>query len=201
MALRSRFGKVMGSSRNGAVLLILGVIMIWVHAAWFVLQKKSGFLDDAYIYLHLANNVLETGTARFFPLAESWALLASSPLRLLILVPAVFLSRLLADPRSVEAARMAFLLSGPLTGFLFLPFFRKRLHLWGLGLFGSGVLAVCTESALQMEGLLLFWIVLILARFQGSTLENKPGRLGLLLGMLLLTRPEYGLPALVFGAA
>ena len=86
MALRTKWTNFLAGPRKRALLLVFGVILIWAHAAWFVLQKKGGFLDDAYIYLHLANNVLETGSARFFPLAESWALLASSPLRLLILV-------------------------------------------------------------------------------------------------------------------
>jgi hypothetical protein len=188
-------------SRPQIVLLILGAVLIWVYAAWFVLQKKAGFLDDAYIYLHLANNWLETGTARYFPVADSWALLATSPLRLLILIPATFVARLLADPRGAEAARLTFLLTGPLTALVFLPFLRRDFWLWWLGVLASGILAVCTESALQMEGLLLFWIVLILARYPWSRWDEKPGRLGILLGMLLLTRPEYGLPVILFALA
>lgn len=129
MTARTKWMDSLAGPRNRALLLTIGVILTWAHAAWFVLQKKGGFLDDAYIYFHLANNVLETGTARFYPLAESLALLASSPLRQL-----------------------------------------------------------------------LFWLLLILARFPGSTWQEKPGQLGVLLGLLFLTRPEYGLPALVFGA-
>lgn len=181
------------------LLLLLGNLLVWGHAGWFILARKSGFLDDAYIYLQMANNVLERGTARFFPLNDSWALLASSPLRLLTMLPGALLARLAADPRSVEAARLTFLLSGPVAGLVFLPLFRGRMGLWGVGMLAAGVLGVCTESALQMEGLLVFWILLVLGGVSAQRLSGSPRLAGALVGLLILTRPEFGLPALAGG--
>lgn len=181
------------------LLLVLGNLMIWGYVGWFILARKSGFLDDAYIYLQMASNILERGTARFFPLNESWALLASSPLRLLTMLPGAFLARLMAEPRSVEAARLTFLLSGPVTGLVFLPFFRRKTAYWGVGMLAAGALAVCTESALQMEGLLVFWILLVLGGLPEERLSGSPRLVGVLAGLLLLARPEFGLPALAGG--
>jgi len=182
---------------TGRAALLVAVCGAWVYAGWFLLERKVGLLDDAFIYLHVASNVLEEGLARFFPVAENPSLLTSSPLRLLVLLPAVVLARLVAEPaRSVEVARWAFLLSGPLTCLLFLPFFGRAVGRWGTGCLAAAVLAVCTESALQMEGLLIFWVVFSLFAVTGGE-GRSPGRVGFLVGLLVLTRPEYGLPAAV----
>src|SRR5262245_22718037 len=81
------------NSHRRVLLLSLSSLLLCGLCFWFQMFRKTSFLDDAFIYLHIANNVLETGTARFFPIAESPVLLASSPLRLLILVPAALASR------------------------------------------------------------------------------------------------------------
>jgi hypothetical protein len=56
--------------------LVLSCAAIWIWCIAFCLYFKTSFLDDAFIPLHIARNVVEQSTARFFPIAESRALLA-----------------------------------------------------------------------------------------------------------------------------
>src|SRR5262245_64601570 len=87
---RMRFG----DRRRRVWLLMLLNIGLWGLCFWFEMFHKDAFLDDTFIYLHIANNVLESGTARYFPIADHPTLPASSPLRLLVLVPATLVTRL-----------------------------------------------------------------------------------------------------------
>jgi hypothetical protein len=191
-------------ARRATLPLVLAAVLVWVAALWFTLAEKRAFLDDTFIALHVAGNVLDAGTARFFPVAGSAALLTSSPLRLLVLVPSTLLARLAADPdRGLLAARLTLAWSGVLTSLLFLPFFRGRRHRWLAGAVVAGLAALSTESALQMEGLLLVWIVwtalCLLHDLPPGT--GRLRRLGILTALLVLARPEYGLAGIVLGAA
>jgi hypothetical protein len=176
-------------------------ILIWVWCIRFHMFVKTSLLDDTFIYMHIVNNVLEAGTAKFFPIADSPALLASSPLHFLVLLPAALIARLASDPdRSFQAVRLTLVFYGFFSSLLYLPFFRRNLVRWLIGLAFAGLICLSTETGLQMEGILLFWGVYTLA-FILTTPEKGVSyfrKLGLLAGMLMLTRPEYGLFALVF---
>ena len=176
---------------------------IWIWCTWFQISVKSSFLDDSFIYLHLASNVVEEGTARCFPIAESRALLASSPLRLMVLVPATLVARLFTDvDRSVGAARLTLVLSGLISSLIFLPFFRKNMNTWLIGFAAAGLFGLSTETGLQMEGLLVFWLVFTTLATMPSSPPDTPyfRRLAVLVGLMILTRPEYGAAAMVLAA-
>ena len=180
----------------GAGLLVTG---IWIWVARFVLSAKTAFLDDAFIPLRIARLILKEGTAQFFPISDSSALLASSPLRLLVLLPSTAAAEIIADGPSLNAARVTFFVSGLLGALLFLPFFRERMRYWVIGMGFAGLLSLSTEAALQMEGGLLFWAVytLLFRLHTGGPPWHTPGRIGLLVGLLTLTRPEFGLVAIL----
>jgi len=182
------------------VSLSLACLLIWAWVLVLYFFQKTDFLDDAYIYLHIANNILDLGTAQFYPVSENSSLLASSPLRMLLLVPATAIARLLTVVDLSDATmRLTLYISGWLTALLFLPFFLKRLKYWGYGVLFSGGLALATLSALQMEGLLIFWVTYTLAVLMGEAETQLDAALwskaGYLTSLLVLTRPEYGIVA------
>jgi hypothetical protein len=186
--------------------LLLGIVSVgvWIWCIIFQLYAKTSFLDDAFIYIHIANNIWETGSAQYFPISDNHSLLASSPLRLLVLIPATFIARIFSDPaRSIEALRLTLVLYGLIACTAFLPFYRKKLALWFVGFAFAALICLSTESGLQMEGLLLFWIVFtLLVSLTSDTIEPRFfSKLGILVAFLILTRPEYGLVAFAFSLA
>lgn len=185
---------------RGSALLALLVVVLWIAVALHAFGRDSAWLDDAFITLHVSGNVLEQGTARYFPIAENPSLLASSPLRMLVLVPSLAIARLVTDvPRSLEEAEVAFVLAGIVTCLLAGVFFRGRRQAWLAGCAGAALLCLATESALQMEGLLLAWLAWALL-LNGA--RSSPARTGAIVGLALLARPEFGLAAiLVLGVA
>lgn len=181
--------------RRETTLLVVVVVLLWSAASWHTFRRDGAWLDDAFITLHAAGNVLEQGTARYFPIADNPSLLASSPLRMLILVPSLGVARLATDgPRSLQEAALAFLLAGMLTSLLAGIFFRGRPTAWLAGCTGAALLTLGTESALQMEGLLLGWLAWALLQDDPG---RRPVRAGLLVGLTVLARPEFGLAAAV----
>ncbi len=177
-------------------LAALLIVLIWFWVAWLYLVTKSAFLDDAFIPLRIARHVLVDGTARFFPITENSSLLVSSPLRLLVLLPSTVAAQFIAGAEaSLLAARLTFLFSGVFSALFFLPVFRSRMNYWFGGLAFAGLLALSTESALQMEGSLLFWgAYALLIRLQtGPPPGHTPGRIGLMVTLIILARPEFGL--------
>jgi hypothetical protein len=100
------------------------------------------------------------------------------------------------------AARLTLALSGLLPSLIFIPFFRGRFTTWLAGLALAGLVCLSTESGLQMEGALLFWLAFTLLTSLGVLSPSPPSlrRLGLLVGLAILTRPEYGVAALLVAA-
>ncbi|MFH1754898.1 MAG: hypothetical protein ABIA59_04270 [Candidatus Latescibacterota bacterium] len=197
---------VIEESSSRGLALFLGILSagIWIWCVVFQLYSKTSFLDDAFIYIHIANNILETGSAQYFPISNNPSLLASSPLRLSILIPSAFIARLLSDPaRSIDAFRLTLVVYGLIACAAFLPFYRKKMALWFTGFAFSGLICLSTETGLQMEGLLLFWIVFtLLISFSPKNTDPRFFRkLGILVALLILARPEYGLVAFALSFA
>ena len=188
------------SSRGAATTLALALLATtaWTWAALQELNRDSYF-DDSFIYLAVVRNIVELHTAQIFPIAENEGLVASSPLRLLVLVPAyLFATAVHGHGPGKDVASLSFFASGVLTALLFLPFFGARLREWLAVAAVAGLLASTTNSMLQMEGALVFWgtwcLVRSLARSDG------PREPSLLIAILFLTRVELGLAALLAGA-
>ena len=180
--------------------LIALAVLVWLNVAFFTIFQKTSLLDDAFIYMHVANNVLETGTARFFPITDNPGLVTSSPLKLMVLIPAAAVARVLTDPaRSIEAVRVTLVLYGIFACLIFLPFYRGHIKHWLLGLVFAGLVARSTETGLQMEGLLLFWTLFTWFFVFIELSEDKRffQRLGYILALMMITRPEYGFAAMV----
>ena len=200
-ALNSNYSSQNGkSSRLPSLVLLVICIAVWLWCAWYQLIEKTSLLDDAFIYLHIVNNILEIGSAQYFPIIDNPGLLASSPLRLLILIPSALIARWFIDPsRSIEAVRLTLVLSGIFSSLVFLPFYRRKLTLWLAGFIFAGLLCLSTETGLQMEGLLLFWVTYtLLLSFPAVEPNSRHFRkIGILTALLILTRPEYGLVALL----
>jgi hypothetical protein len=183
--------------RTGDLLLGAASVALWIAAFQFLVVERSSILDDAFITLHLAANVVERTSARFSPITSSSALLASSPLRLSILALEKILSCGLGQcGRSELLARRALALSGPLTALVFLPFFWQRRRSWLVGFAASGALSLAFDSALQMEALLVFW-TLYAFYILLEDLPKRPLLAGVLLGVAAIGRVEYAV-ALAF---
>lgn len=184
--------------RKATLLAIALAIAAWTVTSIYVLQSKSSFLDDAFTYLHIARNVVDEGSAQFFPIVENRGLLASSPLRLLLYLPSEAVASAVYDgARSLPAARLSFVLSGLFTGALFLPFYRSRWTRWIFGFAFTGFLARTAGTALQMEGLLVAWsfFTLTLLLLEDEADRSYFLRMGGILAILVCSRPELGLPA------
>ncbi|WP_353570105.1 hypothetical protein [Candidatus Albibeggiatoa sp. nov. BB20] len=158
-------------------------------------------IDDAYIYLHIANNILDVGTAQYYPIVNNDSLLASSPLRMLILVPATALARIFtSNDYSFFTSQLTFVFSGLLTALLFLPWFWGKWQWFWAGMLFNGIMSVATlVTVWQMEGALLFWCIYTLAWLA----VHKPlsaqviRQIGYVSGLLLFSRPEYGFVTLL----
>lgn len=181
------------------LILTFLIIIIWTWVFIFQVYQKTSFLDDAFIYLTIARNILDIGTAQFFPVSSNQSLLASSPLRLLVLIPSTWIARLFTDVNaSLETARLTFYFSGILSSLIFIPFFTKNRKIWYYSFIFAGLLSLSTQTALQMEGILLFWVglsLLTLLSNQAIFDQNGLRKIGYLIGLFLLTRPEYGIVA------
>ncbi|MDN8001322.1 hypothetical protein QZN00_29730 [Burkholderia multivorans] len=185
---RSNFGLIASS---GA--LVFSILL----ACGFFLFKKTAYFDDSFIYLHMAANIVEMGTARYFPIADSGMLLASSPLRLLTLVPGFLILEIFNIPlRTIEAARFAFLCSGFVAFLFFLPFWTNRIRnylLLGTAFF---LLSASLDTLFLMEGGVLFLSLFTLIKLLNERTENHFA-IGVAVLLVGLSRPEIGVVAVI----
>ena len=166
-------------------------------ASGYFLFKNQSYFDDSFIYLHMAANIVEMGTARYFPIAESGMLLSSSPLRLLTLVPAFFVLDAFNVPlRTIEAARFAFLCSGIIAFLCFFPFWTNRPKAYLLLGAAFFLLSISLDTILLMEGGVLLLSLLTLVKLLHERTQNYFG-LGIALLLVGLSRPEIGVVAIV----
>ncbi|WP_374442897.1 hypothetical protein [Pseudomonas panipatensis] len=161
-------------------------------ASGFFLFKNTAYFDDSFIYLHMAANIVEQGTARYFPIVDSSLLLSSSPLRLLTLVPGFFVLDIFNIPlRTIESARFAFLCSGFVAFLCFVPFWKNRLQLY---LFTGAVfflMGTSLDSIFLMEGGVLFFSLFTLVKLLTERSENY-FVIGIAIILVGLSRPEIG---------
>jgi hypothetical protein len=182
----------------GRVLPWLVLLAAGVFCVHYYLDLKKGFFDDVYIYLAVARNAIDYGTWQYYPhVTERGALLASSPVRILVLTAAAGISELVGHgARTLLDAKITLMLSGLVTWLVFLPFWRRKpsAFVWlGAALL---LLATCLDTIFEFEGgLLLMWIATLamLAREQQANVRA----LGWLLPIGPLIRPDLTLPILV----
>lgn len=163
----------------------------------FYLFEKTAYFDDSFIYLHITANIVESGTARYFPIADSGLLLSSSPLRLLTLVPGFFLLDVFGvSLRTIEAARFAFLTSGFVAFLCFLPFWLNKIKYYFVVATGLFFLAPALDSLLLMEGGVLFFSLFTLVKLLTERSDNF-FVIGIVIVLVGLSRPEIGVIATV----
>jgi hypothetical protein len=154
-------------------------------------RLRTAFLDDTFIYLHIAANIWDAGSAQYFPLTGLPALLASSPLKLATVTLPLGALHLAGWPlRALDTARLTLFASGLVANAVFLPFWWGRLRLYAALLAVFWACACAFPAVLDMEsGLVLLATTTWLLELGG---EVRAVRLGLLVGLLGMTRPELG---------
>jgi hypothetical protein len=128
--------------------------------------KRSAF-DDTFIYLHIAQNAIESGTWQYFPATDRPALLASSPLRITVLTAATAIVWPFTDgTRSIEAAFLILPISALLTALIFLPFWWRDRARYLIVCVPYAIFAATLETPAEFEGGLLYgWIVTLMRDF------------------------------------
>lgn len=187
----------LGRSGFALTALLFALVSSMILASSFFLFKKAAYFDDSFIYLHMAANIVEVGTARYFPMAESGMLLSSSPLRLLTLVPAFLVLEFFDVPlRTIEAARFAFLCSGFVAFFGFLPFWLNKLRTYLLLGVAFFLLSAALDTLFLMEGGVLLLSLFTLVKLLTERTENH-FVIGVALLLVGLSRPEIGVVAII----
>jgi hypothetical protein len=126
-------------------------------AAYHYLVVKGSFYDDVFIYLHMARNAVESGTWQYFPVVDREALLASSPLKLVLLSIATALASVAGfGARSLDSAQFILLLTGGFGWLVFAPFWRGRMAIYALAGAIYALSATAFAASFDFEGGLLF---------------------------------------------
>lgn len=195
-------------ARRALVPALVGTATVFfAFCVYYYLVRKTAFFDDAFIYLHIAANIIDEGTARYYIPAGSEVFLASSPLKAYVLAAALWIASLLAGAvRSIAAAKAAFLVGGVLMSLAFVVFYRRR-PAFALGWTAAfWALASIFDTMLQMEGGLAMLLSITVWTTVADTLRAPPGSrpfharaalAGALLGLLVLARVEIALLAMV----
>jgi hypothetical protein len=166
--------------------------MAFALAAHHYAVVKHGFFDDVFIYLHIARNAVESGTWQYFPVVDRGALLASSPLKLVLLTFATAVANVVGfGGRSLDDAQVVLLLAGLFGWLLFLPSWRGRTGQYAVAGVVYFLSATALASAFDFEGGLLFLWVFTLAML----LSRDDARRGLAVVLPLggLIRPDLAL--------
>jgi hypothetical protein len=177
------------ASMQWSIVIILGVAITLMFVQ-YLFVKRSHF-DDTFIYLHIAQNAIESGTWQYFPNADRPALLASSPLRIIALTAATVIAWPLTNGvRSFETAALVLPISALLTCLLFLPFWwrdRTRFLLLAVPYF---LFAATFEAIAEFEAGLLYWWIVTIMRDYIDRVESSMAALAAVLGLFI--RPDIG---------
>lgn len=164
----------------------------FVLSAYHYVVVKHSFFDDVFIYLHIARNAVESGTWQYFPVVDRGALLASSPLKLVLLTVATAVAQVFGyGARSLDDAQFVLLLTGLFGWLLFLPFWSGRTRQYSIAGVVYFLSATALASVFDFEGGLLFLWVLTLAMLLSR--DDKSGTLAFLLPLGGLIRPDLAL--------
>jgi hypothetical protein len=174
------------------VTTLIGLALLWPQ---YVTIKRSYF-DDTFIYLHVAQNAVELGTWQYFPNTERPALVASSPLKAIVLTLATAIAwPFTGGERSLAAAGIVLPIAAMITPLLFLPFWWRDRRRFLLLLAPYALLAAALDAVVEFEaGLIYWWIATIIRNF----VERKDDRMthvAVVLGPLV--RPDVGVIGLL----
>jgi len=173
------------------------LFFIFSLTSYYYLCLRFNFFDDVFIYLHIAKNAVESSTWQYFPLVDRPSLLASSPLRILLLTISSYICSLFGlDGRNLIIAKIILLLSGVLTLIIWLPFWKEKYkEYFFLGIIYF-LLSLSINTILDFEGgLLLCWIATLIMFLQNIDLNQH--KIAFLVPLGLLIRPDISLPSII----
>ncbi len=175
-----------------ATIVLIGVSITFAQYRWV----RTSFFDDTFIYLHVAQNAIEFGTWQYFPITDREAMVASSPLRAIVLTFATALAwPLTGGARSLESAALILPLSAVLSALVFLPFWwRDRVRYLMLAA-PYALLCIAFESMSEFEGGLIYWWIATVVRDYVERRDTRASALAVVLGPLV--RPDIGLLGIV----
>lgn len=170
-------------------LLSLSCFFLAIRFHLFI-QSENAFFDDVFIYLHVAHNAIFNGDMRYFPISGRPALLASSPLKLIIFSLSTYLlkARGLSE-LNLQNARNTIEIGVYLQFFVFLPIWRKNLAKYlfisiPYFYYASGLLGISQFES----GLIYFWVCTVFYIYSQNKGQNFLFCLLLAAGALI--RPE-----------
>lgn len=164
---------------------------------FYYINLRDNFFDDVFIYLNISQNAVEYGTWQFFPLINRPALLATSPLKILILTLSSHISNFIGfNERNLLSAKITLLINGYLCFLIWLPFWRtniKKFLFLGIIFF---LLSLSLNTMIEFEGGLLFlWITTLL--FNIKNREFQQSNVSILLALGLFIRLDMTLPIIL----
>ncbi len=180
-------------SRIATVLAVCtGIVLMFVQ----YIHIKHSYFDDTFIYLHIAQNAVESGTWQYFPNTERPALLASSPLRIVALTVATLMTWPLSlGVRDLESAAWILPLSAIVTCFFFLPFWWRdhwRFLLLAIPYF---FFAATFEAIAEFEAGLLYWWIVTITRNYVERVDTQVAAFAAMIGVFI--RPDVAIVVLI----
>jgi hypothetical protein len=171
---------------------VIAIVVLWIHYH----EIKRSYFDDTFIYLHVAQNAVELGTWQYFPIVDRPALVASSPLKAIVLTAATFIAwPLTGGERSLAAAATILPITAFITPLFFLPFWWRDGTRFALLLVPYALLAVSLDAVVEFEaGLIYWWIATVIRDF----VERRSGpSSALAVAMGPFVRPDVALVGLL----
>jgi hypothetical protein len=170
----------------------VAIIVLWIHYH----DVKRSYFDDTFIYLHVAQNAIESGTWQYFPIAERPALVASSPLKAIVLTIATFIAwPFTGGERSLAAAATILPIAASITPLFFLPFWWRDRTRYALLLIPYALLATALDAVVEFEaGLIYWWLATVIRDFVERS-SHRGASLAVALGPFV--RPDIALVGLL----
>jgi hypothetical protein len=165
--------------------------------AWYYLAVRQGLVDDVFIYLHTARNGADHSTWQYFTLIDRPALLASSPLKIILLTMAAKITAIVGyGERTFFNAKLILVAYAPLAWVIWYPFWTEKKNSFMLVGILYFLLSLTMDSVVDFEGgLLFFWAATVAMLFDDPVKSAR--QLTWLLPLGLYIRPDFALPILV----
>jgi hypothetical protein len=174
------------------IVIAVALALLWTQ----YLDVKRSYYDDTFIYLHLAQNAIESGTWQYFPIVDRPALVASSPLRAIVVTVATALAwPITGGERSLQSAAIILPLSGIVTALLFLPFWWHDRRRYAVLLAPYALLAATLDAVVEFEAGLIYWWVATIIRDYAEQRESRATAVAAALGPFV--RPDIAIIGLL----
>ena len=194
-SFRWRLKEALQQNNDLAVVLLVAVNLALALRFHFFIQGETSFFDDVFIYLHVAYNAIYHGTMQYYPISGRHALLASSPLKMLVFVLATYFLKIAGVVgHNLSSARSTIEIAVYLQFLMFLPIWRKAIKSYLVVsmiyfYYAAGLLGISEFES----GLVYFWVCSLL--YLQSCLPGRRFLFSSFLVLGFLIRPEFALIA------